>query len=306
MEKAIRPEDNKQLKTAKRVAEILVDEHTNVAGIVAFGSSVRGNCLPNSDVDVLCIVENATENLKWVENPFLGLHVDLDCRSVDAIDVEAIVNDPYQFGLFRDVLVLYEKANRISELIAEIHGRYTPEVHKRNHTLAIAEDIVKNYRIFCKAASTGEKENAIRGFMFSLWCFSEYMLVLHDCSPGGLRCLCRLKVVHPDSYIEILHIQNVFETNPDSVRKAGEKILDGMRNDGWITAIEKAEWMFRHGFSNEAFHIVGIMAGLRAKDNKLPKEAAEIWYSTMEWTTRKLCGIQKMLEDLFEKYNIAV
>lgn len=298
---------NYRLETAESFSKVLLKKCPDICAIIAYGSSVRGDYLPNSDIDILCIVDEGANKPTWDEGTFRGMQIDLDSRSVATIDPAAIVEDPYQFGLFRNVHVLYERGHNISNLIGSIGRRYSRETHKRHHLSVISTSVVKNYHDFRRLRYVGDRPGIIRAFMFSLWCFSEYMLVFCDSSPGGLGCLNRLKMVHSDSYVEILQLQNGASVSVDDLKRIGEAVIKGISGLSWFdTQAIKAKWMFNHGFGYEAFHIVGILAGLRIKDGGLPTETVDCWHEMMHWTPESLRNAENVLAHMLTKYNIAV
>jgi hypothetical protein len=132
---------------------------------------------------------------------------------------------------------------------------------------------------------------------------AENILCAHHQAPGGFRTLARLKMCNTDAFLRILRLQDSLLREPEE--------LQAFTGLACPVFPDKVEWMFRHGFKDEAFHILWISLGGKVKHAKLDptaealqdaQRASEEWVRRLGWDSNMLHRKAVEMQELVDTY----
>lgn len=271
-----------RMQAGERFAREIAVQHPDIESVIIFGSTVRGDCLPISDLNLHYIVSRDAPPVPIRKGVRDGVFMAVNAQYREDLTVDTVLSDAYLFGLVNDCVVVVDRTGYVTQIKREVARGDRPE-HAETRLRGLVPLVVNNAGNFRLAIDAQDHAELCRTSNFMMWCFCEYLLTRHGCSPGGFRTPGRLKAVHTDAYLEVLKLQDSIDRGRDELRSFSE-LSYSMFNP------EKVDWMFEHGFKDDAFHNLWIWLALKAKDLRNGEvddsEAAEIRSRSREWLER--------------------
>ena len=295
---------SQKVAIAKSYAARLLKEHPAIDSIIMSGSVVRGEDIPVSDVDLGYLVKRDTPILPVQKGFHQGVYIDIEPFYIEDLELSQVMKDGYVKGYIEGSLTLFDRYGTMAELKEQIERASQNPYHKREQLAAIQHRTVRNINEFTTAIDVSDAGEICRAAIFAVWCFAEFLLVRHNKSPGGFRCLSRLKMVNTDAFIEIAAFQDSLDRDRSNLNRFGDIYFGTKQANSYI--FQKYAWMNRHGFKDEAFHMLWILLGLALKDKQAKEryEMAQRWLEELGWNEAILRKKHQELEDLIWRYGL--
>lgn len=98
-----------RIAIGKSFAKMLFEKYAAIESIIIYGSTVRGDCLPVSDLDMHCIVSKSSDPLPLEKGVHNGVFIDIEADYKEDLSAEKVLSDGYLFGLINDCIVLFDR-----------------------------------------------------------------------------------------------------------------------------------------------------------------------------------------------------
>jgi hypothetical protein len=292
-----------RIEVGKRYAKAISDEYPDIESVILFGSTIRGDCLPVSDLDMHYIVSRDAPAIQIRKGVREGVFMDVNRQYREDLTADAVLSDGYLFGLVNDCVVVFDRTGYVTQVKQEVSRRGDLECAE-TRLKELATPVVNNARNFRLAIDAADHAELCRTSGFMMWCLSDYLLAKHRRPAGGFRTLARLKMVNTDAYLDILKLQDSIYRSADELRSFSELSYR-------IWNAEKVDWMFEHGFKDDAFHDLWICLGLKAKDLRngvagclAPeiRSRSREWLERLDWDIDRQRGKADEMDVLIERY----
>ena len=165
-------------------AKDVFDAHPVIESIYAFGSTVRGDDLPVSDLDMHYVVPRGAGPLPLEKATRNGVFMDMEAFAMEDLTVEAVLGDAYVFGLVNDCNILFDRTGFMTELKRKVMENDSPE-HSRSRVRKLVEPVRRNLDRFGSAIGTMDHAELCKSSGFMMWCLADYLLAKYR-RPAGL------------------------------------------------------------------------------------------------------------------------
>jgi predicted nucleotidyltransferase len=276
-----------RLARGNAIAGEWFDTYPQIESIYVFGSTVRGDDLPTSDLDMHYLIASDAERPPLKKEPRDGVMIDVEAYSREDLTVEAVLDDAYIFGLIRDAVILHDRTGYTTRVQQEALASDTPE-RTRKRAAGLIEPVRRNCAGFGRAVETHDYGQLCKTAAFTIWCLADYLLAKRSQAVGGFRTFPRVKAVDPEAYRRLIHLQDSSHRSAAALRSFSD-LASGMWNQS------KCDWLFRNGYKDEAFHMLWICLGLELKALDKDPDAdcveeltrrARGWLDRLGWSTR--------------------
>ncbi len=254
---------DEKLSIAKRYVTEIVRLHPDLQAVIASGSTVRGNAVPPSDVDMWYVIHEGHEAAGIRKGIYGGVAIDIEPYPPEGQTLEGLLSDAYLLGYVFDAAVLHDRTGAISDLIQRVRPLISEPEYKAIRLSKLAGPTKRNLKEFRQSIVARDAPEACRASSFAVWCLADYLLARADKSPGGFRVLSRLRTESTSLFDDLTYLQGSRGLGKGQVQRLVDLYAHLVAADQlWLG---KIGWMLDHGLEHEAFQNTSISLGLAIK-----------------------------------------
>ena len=119
---------SKRIAVGTEYAQNIFDRFPSVESVYVFGSTVRGDHLPESDLDMHYVVSKSAEPLPLTKAVHNGVFIDIEAVNREDVSAESVLSDAYQLGGVMDCVILFDRTGIMTRLKKAVSENDTPEL----------------------------------------------------------------------------------------------------------------------------------------------------------------------------------
>ncbi len=283
-----------RVKEAEVFVKGTFDENQDVEGVYLVGSTARGDCRYDSDIDLLVVHLGTDAPVEGVRQQTpAGRSVDVNWLAMGDTSGEGLLKDAYVGSAVVDGKVLLDRSGRLYALQQFLHERYMQPEWLRARIEDAWPPVTSNPRKVAEAVANDDPAEFCRTFIFLLWTACDVLLVRRGLAPCVMHGLGKLQAVAPNEYKTIVKLEDSSSVTYDDIAghvafldEVGVTMHFGARGQQCIHSL------MNDGQASEAFHLAWVCLGLEVKRHRQANDRAAMeadgvtarrWLDRMGW-----------------------